>query len=76
MEFEDTVPQKPMDGGKKGSSKGKGKTSTASKYVKTAREYKDKCGIVRRVYECKGSFYVKKRSAKTGKFSFYKVKSQ
>lgn len=46
----------------------------ATKPVKTDKVHKDKCRTVRKVYQKNGKYYIKKRSAKTGKFGFYNVK--
>lgn len=46
-----------------------------SKYVKTTKTYRDKCGNVRVVYEKNGNTYIKKKSKKTGKFGYAKVKA-
>ena len=47
-----------------------------SKYVKTEMTHKDRCGKVRTVYTYNGVKYVKKRSARTGKFAYYRVKAK
>jgi len=48
---------------------------TVKKYEKTDKEHKDRCGKVRRIYERNGVMYIRKKSAKTGKFGYSKVKS-
>lgn len=50
------------------------KTKKIVKYNKTDKEYKDKCGTMRRVYERNGMTYIRKKSKKNGKFGYHKVK--
>lgn len=48
---------------------------TGGKHVKTARKHKCKDGVTRVLYKKGDSFFVKKKSQKTGKISFCKVKA-
>jgi len=66
MNAQTTDSEMQMDGGKK--------TKKIVKYNKTDKEYKDKCGTIRRVYERNGMTYIRKKSKKTAKFGYYKVK--
>ena len=43
------------------------------KYIKTSKEYKDKAGKTYKVYSKGENMYIKKKSAKTGKFGYRKV---
>jgi hypothetical protein len=72
----DNMENQMQDGGaKKSPKKGTKKVvKKAEKYNKTDKQYKDKCNVVRKVYEKDGSMYIKKKSPKTGKFCFSKVK--
>jgi hypothetical protein len=45
------------------------------KYEKTDKENKDRCGVIRRIYERNGVMYIRKKSKKTGKIGYNKVKS-
>ena len=45
-----------------------------NKYIKTSKEYKDKAGKTYKVYSKGENMYIKKKSAKTGKFGYRKVK--
>jgi hypothetical protein len=44
-----------------------------NKYIKTSKEYKDKAGKTYKVYSKGENMYIKKKSAKTGKFGYRKV---
>lgn len=50
------------------------KSTKPSSPVKTARTHKCKDGIVRRLYKRGVDFFVKRKSEKTGKMSYRKVK--
>jgi hypothetical protein len=47
---------------------------SSRKPVKTSRTYKGKDGVTRVLYKRDQEFYVKKKSEKTGKFTYRKVK--
>ena len=58
-----------QDGGKSKSKR------VVKKYEKTEKVNKDRCGVVRRIYERNDVMYIRKKSKKTGKIGYYKVKS-
>jgi len=52
-----------------------GVKKSKSKYQRTSGKYTDKCGKERTLYDKNGVKYIRKKSAKTGKFGYYKVKA-
>lgn len=60
--------------GGRSSRKSSSKSGAKVQLVKTGRTYKGMDGVERVVYMKNGEFYVKKKSEKTGKFTYRKVK--
>lgn len=51
------------------------KSSVSNSYVKTNRKYKGKDGVEKILYKKNDIFYIKKKSVKTGKMIYHKVKA-